>query len=106
MNTKLRGAISRTVAMSKINDVIEEITNMNKSSEHKMFWMVYCEGRNTPNIKHDVRQDAMVEAKRIAISERRTTYVLGFEFGFEYPEPEPVIFTPNGPKVISKELIK
>lgn len=49
------------------------IENLNKP---KVFYMVYVEGSNTPQKKHEVYEDAFQEMQRLSKKENKICYVL------------------------------
>ena len=40
------------------------------------FWMVYVEGKGAPSRKHQTKEDAFEEAKRLALQERGRAVIL------------------------------
>jgi len=44
--------------------------------EEKAFWMIYVEGGNSPNYRHETRESALEEAKRLARNTHRKAYIL------------------------------
>lgn len=59
-------------------------------SEKGKFWMVYCEGGESPKQKHDSLDKAISEAHRITRRMGRNTSVLQCVGYCEIPVPEPV----------------
>ena len=44
--------------------------------EEKVFWMIYVEGGRAPERKHETRESAVVEAKRLARVTGKKVYIL------------------------------
>lgn len=61
-------------------------------NEDKRFWMVFCDGGNSPVQKHGNMEDSFKEAKRISSKTGKTTFVLQVIGGYEIPTPEPSRF--------------
>lgn len=50
----------------------------------KGFYMVFMEGGNTPAYKHTEKESAIKEARRLAETHKRKTYLLATITSFEY----------------------